>query len=236
MYVPSKDPESLEDYYNECELEQCEIYVKDLSKKKKCLVLIQGSGPVSPGIWARSVCINEGLDLGSMLPFIQWGEDSNCSIVILNPNETHGIHGRKINYGCDNDYEHSIYVFRNIILESAEELYIVAHSMGGVRTIDVLAEFPQLISQKIIKKIAFTDSVHGRYIEKLKKKFSKEDIEYFQSISKHYVASNEPVGKFLKKGTEASDGVNRYSAGHNQHEYTTGTAKEIIFKFFEEPN
>lgn len=32
-----------------------------------CLVLIQGSGVVRPGQWARSCCINESLDIGSML-------------------------------------------------------------------------------------------------------------------------------------------------------------------------
>lgn len=32
-----------------------------------CLVLLQGSGVVRPGQWARSCCINETLDIGSML-------------------------------------------------------------------------------------------------------------------------------------------------------------------------
>jgi hypothetical protein len=32
-----------------------------------CLILIQGSGVVRPGQWARSCCINESLDIGSML-------------------------------------------------------------------------------------------------------------------------------------------------------------------------
>ena len=40
------------------------------NKGKKALVLIQGSGAVRAGIWARSVCINEGLARGSMLPFL----------------------------------------------------------------------------------------------------------------------------------------------------------------------
>ena len=32
-----------------------------------CLILIQGSGVVRPGQWARSCCINDSLDIGSML-------------------------------------------------------------------------------------------------------------------------------------------------------------------------
>jgi len=41
------------------------------AEKKGALILIQGSGAVRPGYWARSVCINENLDKGSMLPLIQ---------------------------------------------------------------------------------------------------------------------------------------------------------------------
>ena len=42
---------------------------KDLGERHgKVLVLIQGSGEVRPGIWARSVCVNDDLDLGTMLP------------------------------------------------------------------------------------------------------------------------------------------------------------------------
>jgi hypothetical protein len=32
------------------------------------MVLIQGTGQVRAGVWARSVCINESFEKGSMLP------------------------------------------------------------------------------------------------------------------------------------------------------------------------
>ena len=42
----------------------------NLNRGRKALVLIQGTGAVRAGIWTRGVCINENLDLGSMLPFL----------------------------------------------------------------------------------------------------------------------------------------------------------------------
>jgi len=38
------------------------------NKNKTALILIQGTGQVRAGIWARSVCINDNFLLGSMLP------------------------------------------------------------------------------------------------------------------------------------------------------------------------
>jgi hypothetical protein len=50
-----------------------EFYEPDVeaNSTKRAVVLIQGTGEVRAGIWARSVCINENLEKGSMLPFIE---------------------------------------------------------------------------------------------------------------------------------------------------------------------
>lgn len=51
-----------------------EFYKPDLdeNKKRTALVLIQGTGAVRAGIWARSVCINDNHQLGTMLPQVEW--------------------------------------------------------------------------------------------------------------------------------------------------------------------
>lgn len=48
------------------------IYMSDdaLSNPDKLLVLIQGSGVVRAGQWARRLIINEDLDSGTQIPFI----------------------------------------------------------------------------------------------------------------------------------------------------------------------
>lgn len=37
-------------------------------------------------VWARSVCVNESLEKGSMLPFLKVAEKNNIDIIIMNPN------------------------------------------------------------------------------------------------------------------------------------------------------
>ena len=67
---------------------QCKILTtKDFPKNPKCLMLIQGTGAVRLGQWARSVCINENIDLGSMKPYIEKAIQNKFSVIILNPNE-----------------------------------------------------------------------------------------------------------------------------------------------------
>jgi len=56
------------------------------NKSKKALVLIQGTGAVRAGIWARSVCINENLEKGSMLPFLDLCHEKDIAVLVMNPN------------------------------------------------------------------------------------------------------------------------------------------------------
>jgi hypothetical protein len=37
-------------------------------------------------MWARSVCINNGLVLGSVLPMLKFAKDNNFSCIVFNPN------------------------------------------------------------------------------------------------------------------------------------------------------
>lgn len=67
---------------------KCNIFVSDDfdSNTGRCLVLIQGSGAVRAGVWARGVCVNEGLVLGSILPMIEFAKATGQSVIVLNPN------------------------------------------------------------------------------------------------------------------------------------------------------
>ena len=60
----------------------------DYLDKEKLLVIVQGSGRgLKPGIWSRTLCMTEGLNMGSMLPQIQMALHHDYGVVILNPNE-----------------------------------------------------------------------------------------------------------------------------------------------------
>lgn len=67
------------------------IYVTDdaLSNPSKLLVLIQGSGVVRAGQWARRLIINQDLDSGTQIPFITRAIQNGFGVMVLNPNENY---------------------------------------------------------------------------------------------------------------------------------------------------
>lgn len=58
-----------------------------LTNPHKLLVLIQGSGVVRAGQWARRLIINEDMDSGSQIPFIKRAMQEGYGVMVLNPNE-----------------------------------------------------------------------------------------------------------------------------------------------------
>ena len=84
IWLPVKD-EASDDHHD-----QVNIFTSNdfQSNENGCLILLQGSGVVRPGQWARSCCINESLDIGSMFPYMKKAKEHNLSVIILNPNQT----------------------------------------------------------------------------------------------------------------------------------------------------
>lgn len=230
LYVPGYDANFYVPIHTE---PQCKIFVsQNFNVAKKCMVLLQGTGCVRAGLWARSVCINENIELGSMYPYIERALKEYYSVIILNPNERKGF-GNKQNEDIklfNSMQSHCLYVYNNVISKNPniEEIYFVSHSMGGECTIEILKHNEKDLLSGKIKKIAFTDSVHGDSYLSL----SSKAIEQLRQISRDYVTSNKPLGTFLKSGKESFNGVDLYSSGHVRHEYTSGCAIKEIFKFF----
>ena len=230
LYVPNKNSSNFEK--RDESQAQCKIVTTmDFPRNHKCLILIQGTGAVRLGQWARSVCINENIYLGSMIPYVDKAIKNNFSVIILNPNERYDfINDKKIINEFNTMEKHSIYVYNNIIKKNKniKEIYIVAHSMGGECTLEILLNNQDDLINGKIKKIAFTDSVHGeRY-----KQLGKLGIQKFRDISRNYITSNQKLGTFLKDYNTSYGGVDCYSSGHCRHEYTSGTAIEEIFRYF----
>ena len=230
LYVPNKE----NNYQNRDEtIPQCKILTtKDFSTNPKCLILIQGTGVVRLGQWARSVCINENLRLGTMIPYVEKAIENNYSVIIMNPNERKDFKTEEEIKEFNTMEKHSVYVYNNIIKknDNIKDIYIVAHSMGGECTVEILLNNKEDLINGKIKKIAFTDSVHGDDYLKL----GKECVEIFRKISRNYIGSDKPAGVFVRDYTTSYGGVDCYSSGHKKHEYTSGTAIEEIFKYFSE--
>ncbi|KAJ5078108.1 hypothetical protein M0811_05366 [Anaeramoeba ignava] len=179
----------------------------------KLLILVQGSGEVRPGIWTRKFCVTQGLNRGSMIPFVENAIQKGYSVIIANPNEKMPkITNQKVN--------HLQYIWNEIVMKCpAKDIYIVAHSRGGFDTSDLISS--DIKGLERIKKIAFTDA--------LIRIRSDNGYDILEKKSKHWICSEKPLDTKLK-----SNGEFRVSAGTLEHSESTPNAMESIFKYFDD--
>jgi hypothetical protein len=202
-----------------------------LSNQRKLMVLIHGSGVVRAGQWARRLIINDCLDSGTQLPFIQRAKEEGYGVLVLNTNRNHvTVAGEeKPVRGNSSPEEHALYVWNHIIKKAAaKELYIVAHSYGGIVTTRVADERGVRDNfQKRVKKIAFTDSVHNFASQHT----SSTVKRWMVSHSRNWISCEDPLDTELMMPRGE---VQKVSAGTNKHEETSYFAMESIFTYFRE--
>jgi len=216
-----------------------------LTNPNKLMLLIQGSGAVRPGQWARALCINDSLNQGSILPYLQKAIAARYGVIVFNPNlnrvpknpidalpkyEQFFIPGKPklpefptipISEN-DSPLAHTITVWDKFASKAAaSEIVIVAHSAGGACTMGLLRNREKQVLSKL-KAIAFTDSVHSSSPR------DPTDVQKF--LKKHavnWVQSDKPLDTPMGEG----EGCKCVSAGHPKHEYTSPSAIESVFKF-----
>ena len=195
---------------------------KDFYKNKNaCLLLIQGTGPVRAGIWARYCCMNESLHIGSVFSFIEKAKSLNMSSIVFNPNLNRDPVTKEPIPQNSSMSEHCNYVWENVLKKCpAMSYYMIAHSAGGHCASELLRRYEKNFLVKV-KCVALTDSWMSARTEK-GGQFLWENVA-------HFVASGRPMGDMLGRSQE----IMEYSAGHHRHEYTTGCAYDAIFQFFE---
>jgi hypothetical protein len=131
---------------------QADIYIsKDfLENNGKLLCLVQGTGKVKAGylthllrIWSRAVCINDNINNGSVLPFLELAEKYKMAVIIFNPNERRDPRTGKEIQEFSTMEKHCIYVWENVVekFSKAKEIYFVSHSMGGFCTIEIMKKY-----------------------------------------------------------------------------------------------
>ena len=123
------------------EMPKCNIFmsrefkqpnVEENKARRKALVLIQGTGAVRAGIWARSVCINDNLELGSMLPFIDICRENNIPVLVMNPNLSSDPESGVTIPFSHTMTDHAEFVWDKYIKDSGfDQICVVAHSAGG---------------------------------------------------------------------------------------------------------
>ena len=117
--------------------------------------------------------------------------------IIFNPNERVDPDTNERIPEFSSMEKHCLWVYENIVkaYSKAKEIYFVSHSMGGYCTVDIINKHKDDLNKGLIKKIAFTDSVHGGRPKILDIKTRKK----FSECSVNFVTSNKPVGVFLNK-------------------------------------
>jgi len=218
-----------------------------LTNPHKLMLLIQGSGAVRPGMWARALCINDTLDNGSIFPYLRKAIADGYGVIVFNPNQnrvpvdgftrpkreeffTSGkpkyqdVKEMKIPEN-ESPPQHTINVWNHYgSIAAARKIVIVAHSAGGSCTMSLLREKGNEILPKL-KAIAFTDSVHSESYND-----SKSVQNFLKNNARNWVQSNEPLDTPVRQPGQCKC----VSAGHTKHEFTSGSAVESVFKFLKE--
>lgn len=213
------------------------------------LILIHGSGAVRAGQWARALCLNDGLQSGSVLPYLEKAQERGWAVMVLNPNNAYNetIDTEKLKNkdpfaywtnpvkppdvpmvrrriaGHGSPEEHCVSVWDSLLADGQQRLAIVAHSYGGVATMSLLRSRPAVL--KRLNALCFTDSAHSIHYA------VPEALSGFMRVNAvNFVASHKPLG--AKEGDRQS-GCACVSAGHTQHEWTSYAAMEAVFEFMD---
>lgn len=233
----------------------------NLEQAERVVLVIQGSGAVRPGQWARALCLNQGILQGSILPYLDHFRARGWAVVVCNPNAdsefvldtaelrrieqqqgalaywtnpSRAAHlpGRQISSGPANasPETHVQSIWDAYFAEKRRSaVAIVAHSYGGVATMSLLQHRgPQVFP--LLKAVAFTDSVHSVVSRGL----SPATASFLKSGNVvNWLKSHEPLDKPLQEG-ERHYGCECRSAGHPEHEWTSYSARESVFRFLDE--
>lgn len=207
---------------NDSEPQSFIFLTKDaLENEEKLLLLVHGSGVVKAGQWARRLIINDCLDSGSQLPFINRAIEEGYGVLVLNTN-LNSVNGHKVRENSS-PTQHMLYVWKHFVQKAkAKHIAFVSHSYGGIVTVKVASENQDFQSR--VFAVAFTDSIHSDYVTQDLKKF-------FQEKSRNWVSSDEPLDTEISSRFCSTPKV---SAGHSQHEMTSFSSMNSIFSFLKQ--
>lgn len=148
---------------------------------KKLLFLIHGSGVVRAGQWSRSLIINHSIDHGTQIPYIKRAIELGYDVLVTNTNNNYRVENKKriALEGNGSPEEHIISVWDQLIapvFDTIESFAVVAHSYGGVATLEMAGNYPDEFLSKCFA-VGFTDSVH--YAGGL----DRELLQWFHQVS-----------------------------------------------------
>ncbi|KAJ3122152.1 hypothetical protein HK100_012110 [Physocladia obscura] len=219
-----------------------------LSSKKPLLLLVPGSN-IQVGQWARKIVINENVYRGSMLEYVDRAHSRGWVVIVLNNNlnSVVGKDGRSESYvrGSESPEKHVLYAWKNFVSrnndgvttdENADNsgqrrVVAVAHSYGGacIHSLCTGIGRDQLMRDGLVG-VALTDSVHA-FAAGFNRVDDNGGGQYFAKIAVNWICRNTPLD--TKSGVDRT-GVKMVSAGTLQHDQSTLSAIDSVFKFLED--
>ena len=193
-----------------------------LKSPENLLVLICGSGRILAGVWSVGVCAYHGLNCGSVLPYLDEAKKRNMEVIILNPNHPGS---REIEGEMFGMAKHTDWVFQHMIIPAnPRNIYVIAHSAGGMCTCHVLSKWPDFCKEHV-RAIALTDACTG--------KVGGEEIsKWWRERSVNWVQSSKPLNTPLK--VDSSGMCMQRSAGIEKHPDTHYMAYPHMWELFDE--
>ncbi|MCO5611880.1 hypothetical protein L7F22_066139 [Adiantum nelumboides] len=230
----------------------CPIFLASNCKEADVvLLLLCGTGRVASGQWARKLCINDSLKMGSVLPFLDWAREHSFGVIVLNPNrnDVETMEDSRVPIPFNDCAEaHVNYVWRAVCEDlPAKHFVLVAHSYGGISTCNLLRLQGEEVLQRL-RCVAFTDSAQASEV------MSEEAKEFLARHCINWASSSEPLdtvlalpqgsnaeeldseakrskGNFFERLRARSRTCKVLSAGTEVHEETTMSAFPSICRF-----
>ena len=115
----------------------------------KLLLIIQNAAGSILGIFSRSICTDEGLSKGSMLPYVERALSAGYAVLILRPNTnstfvydevTKKVISKKPILGSESPEIHALYVLENIVpqAENLNHIALLGYGNGASLCKDIL--------------------------------------------------------------------------------------------------
>uniref|UniRef100_A0A6B2LEI8 Arb2 domain-containing protein n=1 Tax=Arcella intermedia TaxID=1963864 RepID=A0A6B2LEI8_9EUKA len=195
----------------------------NIAKYFKIIIIIQNTGRERAGVWSCKNAITEGLKAGTMNTFIQAAQSLNFGVIVSNPNsfQEEKFHSKRtMNV---NNHIQTVFEFASS-QPRCTSVHILGYGSGGSLALHLLKDK----SNKKMKSIAFVDSHHTITDVEL----TPTKINWLKHNSKHWIASNEPLGTILPDNINS--GFNCISGGSETIGGSLFSAMDSMLAFFEE--
>jgi len=197
----------------------------DVLTNENLLLLVPGKN-VRCGFWTQKYCYEQGIKMGTVIPWVQRAQELGWAVATFNPNWNYWKpppDSTKIP-GSETPAIHMASAWNTYLSKcKAKKICVLAHSKGGEYT-EELFSGPAKHALPKVRGFAFTDATFSS-------KMDPQVQKIFSETGRNWVCSvHEPtLNNFIR--VEAV-GIQNYSAGTTIHEETTGNSFSPIWDFF----